>query len=749
MDLKSESVKSSNFSVAFEQMCSFVAIANTQNIEDTLKQVVIQCFVVLPEERFVNSSQIVEAIESVFGLRVSENQVQNIISQLSSEGIVKRPTGTNLVISAEVQGEIEKGNEEALILEKRVQEEWLIEVSMEFPELSIDKMWPALRAYLTKAFRRHGIQTAALFDPLLDITSENSKSLAVMLSEVVKGMFDADMQANAHKAISNFFYNIAGFNDRSKYVSQLADGAFHYFSLTVDPTVAKQFRKKLSNLTLFLDTNFLISILGLDDDKLVDVSNQLLSAINNHNFPFVLRYHPSTFEELDGTIQYFKSRLASNHWPTALSRAAINTRCTPGIEMKYHQKNVDSMIDVDTYFKPYDHLDIILKGKNIDIYMSSGQAEERTHQLADLYYEYKEFLVKRGKDKSHGQIEHDMIMLDKVRQLRSGVKTTLEAGALIVTCDKNLYLFDWETSRKEGGYPCTILPNLFWQILRPFISDDIDFDRAFAETFAIPEIRSISSSSQAACRKLLCMLTAYEGISEESATRMLSNDLLIDRIKEVTEDEEIHEIIKLAIVEQNEMLSEEIADRDKQLDYERVERIEKEKKLNEEKTRVEEEKRSIEEDKKLTDKALLDERKQVVSTKKILAEVTKKAEEVAFDNEKKELDILNIKQAAREDNFEKEKIEQEFEKYKKLSAIALAIVTSVVLLVVFLGGVRLFEWKWLINHTNSLGLQASVSCLLVVSNACFWFSKRRSWLFGVAVIGFIWSIISLLDNKGV
>ena len=73
-----------NFNLAFEQMCNFAAIANTRNADETLKQLIMQCFVVFPRERFHNAAQLADAIMA-FGLQIPEYQVQ--VSLLNNQRI--------------------------------------------------------------------------------------------------------------------------------------------------------------------------------------------------------------------------------------------------------------------------------------------------------------------------------------------------------------------------------------------------------------------------------------------------------------------------------------------------------------------------------------------------------------------------------------------------------------------------------------------------------------------------------------
>lgn len=217
---------------------------------------------------------------------------------------------------------------------------------------------------------------------------------------------------------------------------------------------------------------------------------------------------------------------------------------------------------------------MLLQSKNILVYQPEGQQD-----ITDLVGKYQEFLNKNGKEKPEKIVEHDMTLLDTVRKLRSNAKSSIEAEALLITCDYLLYRFDWETSRREGRLSCVVLPNIFWQVLRPFAPADLDFERSFAETFALPEFRSLSSGSLEACSKLLCLLALYKDVPEETAVRLLSNDLLISRLRKIDDDKKFKESVESAMAADNISLIEERAALAKQLQIEKMEREAKDQEL--------------------------------------------------------------------------------------------------------------------------------------------------------------------------
>ncbi len=119
--------KSRNFSLAFEKMCNFVAIANTRDANETLRQLILQCFVVLPNEHFENERQISEAVDILFGLQIPQYWFQSIFDQLVKEGLIKF-ADQRYTLLPEVQDQLQKSIEEAISLEEIVKNEWFAEI---------------------------------------------------------------------------------------------------------------------------------------------------------------------------------------------------------------------------------------------------------------------------------------------------------------------------------------------------------------------------------------------------------------------------------------------------------------------------------------------------------------------------------------------------------------------------------------------------------------------------------------------
>ncbi len=134
--------------------------------------------------------------------------------------------------------------------------------------------------------------------------------------------------------------------ERTKFIAELADGAFNYFALAIAPSSAKQLLKNLNPLVLFMDTNFLFGVLDLDVNPRVAIASELLEAIQKYNLPFELTSHEETIKELLVSINNYAGKLNSRQWSRSIARAAITTKFLSGVELRYYHRYLDEGIDV-------------------------------------------------------------------------------------------------------------------------------------------------------------------------------------------------------------------------------------------------------------------------------------------------------------------------------------------------------------------------------------------------------------------
>lgn len=706
---------SRSFSPALDRLCSFVAVSQSQSADAILRQLLMQCMVILPDQAFAGNEQFTECLDALFGLQMPAHRVQEAIDALVADRKITRSSNGAFFLDPSERAAISTRIAEAESLQGRVSSEWLAEARAGHPSVGAERAWKALQEYLSRSFRRHGMQTVALLDVTNTANPVQSESLASMLTEAVKGACPESERPEVEAMIREFFATLGKNPDRTRFVVQLADGAFSYFSLTVPPDVAEQLRSKLADLTLFLDTNFLFGILDLHANPLVDVSREVLHVIKDHRLPFKLRYHEATEREMKRTIGGIASELRSHHWPQAVSRAAVRSRNVSGIEQRFHSANAASPISAETFFKPFEHLDILLKDFGILIYRAP---DGRAAQRADLLHDYNAYLTRRGKEKPYETIDHDVIVLDSVRHARSRSRSSLEAKALFVTCDYVLSRFDWETGQGRNELACTVLPNQLLQLLRPFIPASSDFDESFAKTFAIPEFRTLASGAAAAASRLLGLLTAYEGIREDTAAAMLANDMVLDSLRKTKDHGQAQRLVESAMVTIQQDLLEESAALKAQLERESRERL-------------------------ATDAA------QRRRTEELGAERDALAARLRLESEKAERELAE----ASTSRDQAERASQEAAGRADVSERRLRRALTAVAAIAALGFAFVAEfalgrwgWPWLLQHPNSYGIRAGLYLTALLLSLGLARESWRRWCWGAGCLAIAVSVVQILGG---
>lgn len=723
------------FSRTFEKMCNFIAVAKTGDPRATVRGLLTLCLFELPDEQFDAAESFRVTIETFFGLAIPEDQIEAALDDLEKKSIVTRPGNTNYRLEPAAMAALKQAIDDAQSLENRVKTAWFEQLEVSHPDLPAEDAWKVLRAYLQRTFRRHGIQAAALLDPTVDTPAEHEASLTAILHEAIneQGFLDAKMRSLAVAAVSEFMAKLGTDPDRVKYIAQLADAAFNFYTLEVPADLSENLRQQLHELTLFLDTNFLFGILDLHYNTQVQVSRDLLRAIREHKLPFKLRFHEQTQKEMSSTISHYGSILRSRAWTRSLSRAASTSRNLSGIEQKYHKRNSAGLIDVDEFLRIYEHFDTILAKQDIKVFRPYA---ERLEAQDDLFHEYQSFLEKNGRgDKPYETVMHDAKILEETRNLRTNASSSLEAGALLISCDYFLYRFDWDASRKDGRRACVLLPNMFWQILRPFVPADQDFEKAFAETFALPEFRAIGSGGSRACSKMLQILATYKEVPEQTAMKMLANDLLLDRLRSERDDDKFEEQVEHAFVEENRNLLEEKAALEQELKRQKA-------RAGEEARERQEDRAAYEAEAKELSKGIKDAGQQLDAASRAITE-----------HEQAKNDAIQWATAAEESAAEaRKKADAEAERKSKAEreAFCMRVFAGIafggIAVVVFLVLTHTLPWSWLVAHKNTIPLQIGGSATLMCASLGLFVGTWRKWCWGVGGLTFFVTLLSLMGN---
>jgi len=542
--------------LVLEGLCNAAAVLDTGTPRHVLAQLVSLYMARLEDQSPMDFNHLREALQDEYHVDLLPDDLRQVLDGMEAQGKLLLAGNDLLGMASEARANVLRECAEEQALEDRVRAQWLAELSSLDPALPGDAFWLALEEFMQSAFARHGMQTVVLLDPAVQTDDAHEVSLSALQAKSISRHVPEQLHTVANRQIALFFMNASKDVDRTSYIGRLADTAHAFFTLHVSPSVASTMSAELAPLVVFLDTNFLFAFMGLHSRPFIEVADRLVDAVAANKLPIKLRYHEATAAELRSTLAYYKRELGGKRWAQGLSRAAVKVGAVSGVELEYHRRNGSTPTDVAVFFRPLEHFDVLLRDRGVDIYRGSQTGED---DAPAILADYQRELAEMGREKPEAAMEHDASVLATVRALRSEAKSTIEAGALLVTCDYTLFRYDSRAARRTGVLVSVLLPNMLWQILRYFVPSSLEYDRAFAETFALPEFRTIQSRSGRAASKMLSLLAAYGDLPEATAVRMLSNDVLLKQLAAETSDDEAATIIGSEIVRLNQQLVEETA----------------------------------------------------------------------------------------------------------------------------------------------------------------------------------------------
>jgi hypothetical protein len=709
-----------DYTRVFSHLCHIAAINKDGKTDQCMDNLILNLFII--DESFAPHSyeEVIEAIIVYFDLHLGLTEVQNSLGRLLTIGSLTFDNTNNILkISLHAKADVSEKISKAAQLEIIVRDQWVSSLYIileNAPSTTKDKLWNALRIYMGKAFKRHGVETIQLLNNIhLDIDPELN-TLSSYLEEAILEL-DGYLPANiAAECIRTFFKTVTP--ERTKYIAQLLDSTFSYFGLANDKETTEYLNQAISPLSLFLDTNFIFGILDLHVNPLVDVSKELLDVIKVNQLPFKLYYHEETLAEINRTIDSIGHRLKSQRWQQSISRAVIKNGQLGGVEQRYHEINAKTPLDPDIFLLKYEAITDLLDEFGFEIYRDPLLDDEREMSVkGELVAEYQHFMEIRRhrRPKPYAALNHDMGVWRTIYRMRRAGASVLNAGALFLTADFYLYAFDRQLLREDGGLGIVVLPNQFLQLLRPFIQSDEDFDLRFVETFAIPEFRTIGSDYSATISKVVSFLNTFKDIGEETASRILANSILIDHLRGTDEDSpDFKESIENALAQDNEYLIEE--------------------------------KEALIAEKKMAKQHITELEGKLKQSEETMEAVMERAQDSEIKERQAKQALENMDKILNAERESKKAISERLRKHQKAIRIISGGVVGLLGLILIISANYIISWPWLVSHPNQLGLLGSA---LIIDFGISWTiidPKHLRYSLGVVTIGALLVLVKLLGR---
>ena len=320
---------------------------------------------------------------------------------------------------------------------------------------------------------------------------------------------------------------------------------------------------RAERVDVFLDTNFLFSVLGLHENPGDDVANELLRLVRDLEGRVDLRLYvlPETVNETRKVLQDVMFRLKDFRGQSNLAEAARRTTSF-GLASRYLEaaSAAAHALTAEQFFGPYESdLVTVLRNKGVELYNADLSHLHTDQNVIDDIHdesELQEKLRSRG-PKSYEANLHDMVLWHFTRSRRSpAVDSPLETTAWVATLDNGFINFDRQKRTSGSGPPVCLEPSSLIQLFQFWIPSSTNLDEALVGSVRQPLLfLTFDKQSEQVTLRILSEISRFEGIGDldaDTASAILTSTALRNRLiaseNDRSNDQELvqEEVVKVA-----------------------------------------------------------------------------------------------------------------------------------------------------------------------------------------------------------
>ena len=532
------------------------------------------------------SEDLRSSLHSEFGIAVDDGAFGRSVTRLlASRSLVEISAG-RIKLSEQAADITSRTISENHSLEQRVIERFRTIIKQETQTLDPDACWHSFcDDCLDPLVSELGAHTYELIAGPIS-GRLNIRSIAGYIET-----YPGDVQAAVRTSIDRFLD--PGDSDVRAFVL----GRLHSHFLTLaaslsESSLAVLASKTQSNLQLklFLDTNFLFSVLELHDNPDNQVAQdlfRLLADVKNH-VTSRLYVFPPTVDEVTRTLSAVQQEVLGLGVTPRLGCIATNTAVGQGsgitAQFLRAAARATHRLTAEEYFSPYlTNLLAVLKGKGLNLYNENVESLTTSQVVVDDIL--AQLKVQQGRSaarrKSYEAIRHDIALWHFVSQKRSAsVDSPLDAAWWVVTVDYGLIRFDKGKTQQGGtaSVPICVHPAALIQMLQLWLPRTAQFDAAMLQCVRALLPRPVDTDVETVTLRILRTLSRFEDVDdlpEDTITSVLLSRALRGRMETAKTADEQTTLVKEALVS-------EVAATEAELSKEKNERAAVEETLSEE-----------------------------------------------------------------------------------------------------------------------------------------------------------------------
>ena len=504
-----------------------------------------------------------DLVISAFSLDIPEDKIAFHIERLVGLGSLRVSDEEHVVPADGVSDQMEARLQAAQDNENKVRAIFVEKIGNCCAPHSPDYAWSLFNErFLLPLVEVLGARTIQLMSG-----GENGDADVAALTDGFVKLFEDTDRSALRSAIGGFLD--PGDANVRRYVAEHLDASFlvRASGLTEDAIAGiNKFGRKPPTFRLFLDTNFLFSLLNLHENPSNEASQILGGTIQQVSKHLSIRMHviSPTVEEIKRTLLASQADLRGIRMSPALADATIEVGIS-GIALRYARASKEALqpISPQDYFRPYlKDLTPILRTHGVEVYNEQTKIYRQREDVIDDLHDIMGFEGNSevARQRRYNAALHDSILWHFVHDRRPAVfESPLEAVFWVVTNDYRLLNFD-RRRRKAANLAAGVCihPAELVQILRLWEPRSTDMEQALMSGLRLPFMfYEFDSGNEAVSMRILKALSRFEHIGDlkpEAIRDIVLSDAVRSRTVEATNEEEEIEVIHDALLaERNEI----------------------------------------------------------------------------------------------------------------------------------------------------------------------------------------------------
>jgi hypothetical protein len=535
------------------KILSTLSLSASDTREDTIKSIIRTT---LQESKIpINLSELKENIDVIYEITLYDVEFNTLLKTLIDDGeIILNNSLYSLADAEKIKlVEIEANLKSNEVIRFQNFKEFIIEKSpVKIDESDIKLLWNVLKDYLYGCFYQYGIKAIEYLYPQFSKSDGNNFQNGEIFNDCAKKLCNQEL-TNIFKIAVDLFPDYATKEDLD-FIDELGQKTLSFASLGLSPEQAHEdLDKELIDWTLFLDTNFLFSILGLHANVENESSRELIKLVvlNKDIIKIKFRYSELTLKELRHKKDDFSS--LDESLTDSSIRAILSSGDLDEFARKYYS---DLLINRDETLHPVKIIDlaeITLPKEGILISRNQKQIDSLDEKfIGERIVEYQRYINEinelrtdfskknhtyfRPYFRSDSQITHDVILRELILSSRrlfkkDEVKTFNEVKYFGLTLDELLIRFDSHKikSVESAKYPTFFRPSfLLNKLVKLLPIKTPDYKKAFIKAVSTRGFHKDSQKSNDII-KVATYLKKF-GIDNESVLlNLVSEKLFMDK----------------------------------------------------------------------------------------------------------------------------------------------------------------------------------------------------------------------------